>query len=141
LRIDVVVIREIAAEQARARQIGVARGVVEQRDEQVGLLAVAGLLQRELRERAAARVDLAVIDVGRELHELRLRGRGRRRGRRAGGRRRHVTGCRRRARARCAARGGRGSRLRGVREEHRRAPMEALPVVEQHDRRHEEDHP
>ncbi|ABA49432.1 hypothetical protein BURPS1710b_0305 [Burkholderia pseudomallei 1710b] len=137
LRIDVVVIREIAAEQARAREIRVVRRVIEQRHRQVGLLAVARLRQRQLRERAAARVDLAIVDVGREAHELRLR---RRRGRRGGrarrGRRQRIRR-RRRARARRAiavSRVRRGVRLRDVREEHRRASVGPLPVVEQHDR-------
>jgi hypothetical protein len=104
LRVDVVVVREVAAEQARARQIRVAGRVIEQRDVQVRLLAVALLLQRELRERAAARVDFAVVHVGRE-HELRLRGRCRRRRRGAGCGGGRFTCGRRRARARCAARG------------------------------------
>ena len=65
-RVDVVVVREIAAEQTRARQIRMVRGAVEQRDDQIRLLAVALLDERQLRQRAAARVDLAVIDVGAE---------------------------------------------------------------------------
>lgn len=133
-RVQVVVVREVAARHAGARQVGVILGVVEQRDEQVGLLAVAFLLQRQLRQRAAARVDLAVIDVGRELHQLRLgdrrggigcRGRGGRQGRRRAAGRRGA-----------AARIGRGGAggLRDVREEHRLASMGTLPVVVQHDR-------
>ena len=40
-RVDVGMVREIATEQTRARQIRMVRGAVEQRDNQIGRLAVA----------------------------------------------------------------------------------------------------
>src|SRR5476651_2754354 len=69
-REDVVVVREVAAEQARAREIRVRRGVIEERDVQIRLLAVTFLHERQLRQRAAARIDLAGVDVRGKIHEL-----------------------------------------------------------------------
>ena len=141
-RVDVVMIREIAADEARACEIRVFGRAIEQRDVQRRGLRIGILGQDELIERTAARIDLAVVDVGAEVNQLRGRLRlGRRRAaHRSGGRARRRGGLGAR-RVRCGRRRAGAGLVRRVREEHRRAAVIALPVVEQHDSRHEEDRP
>ena len=133
------VVREIAADDARARQIGALDAAVEEHHR----VAIVVLLvqQLQLGDDRAGRVDGGAHHVGRDDDLFRSRClRDCARGRSGLG----ACGCRcgalRHVACGRAARCGSRGRLRR-REEHRLVAIRALPVVEQQDNRQREDHP